>query len=52
VLRVVGVVLIYNRDDFIYNKNYLFVRFRVQVLFFFLFFRFRVQGLGFGYQFI
>jgi hypothetical protein len=36
-----GVVLIYNRGDFIYNKNYLFFRFRVQVLVFLSFFRFR-----------
>jgi hypothetical protein len=47
-----GVVLIYNKDAFIYNKNSLFVRFRVQVFLFFLFFRFRVQGLGFRFQFI
>jgi hypothetical protein len=47
-----GVVLIYNKDAFIYNNNSLFVRFRVQVLVFFLFFRFRAQGLGFRFRFI
>jgi hypothetical protein len=48
----VGVVCIYNKDAFIYNKNSLFFRFRVQVLLFFFFLRFRVQGLGFRFQFI
>jgi hypothetical protein len=49
---IVGVVSIYNKDAFIYNKNSLFFRFRVQVLDFLLCFRFRVQGLGFRFQFI